>query len=80
MNKIFLHLLIEKRWLQFNQWLQKEINKIINASKFDKIFGYLEDKFLTYIFLILKYYIYICKFQNRKSPHFQGSKNYFNNK
>ena len=40
------------------------------------MFGYLEDMF-TYIFIILKYYIYICKFQGEKNPNFQGFQELF---
>ena len=32
-----------------------------------------DDKYLTYIFLLLKYFIYNCKFQE-KSLHFDGFK------
>ena len=39
------------------------------------MFGYDSDKFLTYLFLLLKYYVYICKFQN-KPPSFKGYKAY----
>ena len=34
-----------------------------------------DDKFHTYLFLLLKYYIYICKFQD-KIPSFDGYKSY----
>ena len=49
-----------------------------SASNFDKIFGVLNDKFLTYLFLCLKYHIYSCKFQN-KSPSFSGFKIFVKN-
>ena len=39
------------------------------------IFGCDQDKFLTFLFLMLKYYIYLCKFQN-KSPSFDESKTF----
>ena len=39
------------------------------------MFGFDNDKFLTFLFLLLKYYIYICKFQN-KVPSFEGYKTY----
>ena len=31
---------------------------------FDKIFGIQDDNFLTYLFLRVKYYLYLCKFQD----------------
>ena len=37
--------------------------------------GFDDDKFLTHLFLLLKYYVYICKFQN-KPPNFEGYKTY----
>ena len=44
-----------------------------SCSKFDKIFGILGDKFLTHLFLSLKYYIYVSKFQG-KNPNVIGFK------
>ena len=35
-------------------------------STFDKIFGLPLDKYITFICLCLKYYIYVCKFQDKK--------------
>ena len=40
-----------------------------------KMFGFDGDKFLTHLFLLLKYDIYICKFQS-KPPNFEGYKAY----
>ena len=49
------------------------------ALDFDKIFGVIfGDKFLTYLFLCLKYHIYSCKFQNKR-PTFCGFKIFFKN-
>ena len=39
------------------------------------MFGYEQDIFLTYLFLLFKYYIYLCKFQG-KSPNFEAFKAY----
>ena len=41
----------------------------ITISSFEKIFGIQDDKFLTFIFLALKYYIHCCKFSS-KIPNF----------
>ena len=41
------------------------------SPDFGKMFGIIEDTFLTYIFLVVKYYIYICKFQG-KTPDSNG--------
>ena len=45
--------------------------KLLCVSSFQKMFGYIDDKYVTYLFLLLKYFIYVCKFQN-KPPNFDG--------
>ena len=37
---------------------------LINVTNFEKLFGICTDKFVSYLFLLLKYHIYICKFKN----------------
>jgi len=57
--------------------LWKNIVKIINdkedanftITNFEKMFGIQDDKFLTFVFLCMKYYIYVSKFKNTK-PNF----------
>ena len=44
-------------------------------NNFKKMFGVSSDKFLSYLFLLLKYYIYVCKFKNVK-PNFNAFKLY----
>ena len=41
------------------------------------MFGVDDDNFITFLFLLLKYYIYTCKFQERKSS-FVSYKAYVN--
>ena len=36
----------------------------INVTNFEKLFGIPDDKFVTYLFLLLKFYINTCKFTN----------------
>ena len=55
--------------------INQKSNKVIHPSLFDKMFGYEQDIFLTYLFLLFKYYIYLCKFQG-KSPNFEAFKAY----
>ena len=43
----------------------------IQPTVFQKMFGMQDDQFLTYIFLLLKYYLYVCKFQGN-SPVTEG--------
>ena len=42
------------------------------------MFGIYKDNFLTYLFLCVKYYIYVCKFQNKK-PTFVGYTSFLKN-
>ena len=78
----FIHVFIECNvvkpiWDQTLNAISNKTHKILNASNSHKMFGYSEDKFVTFIFLTLKYYIYVCKFQ-KKSPDFQGFRTYLN--
>ena len=74
----YIHLFIEcvvvkPIWDAAIKVLVQKINKPPIFSIYLKMFGCDSDKFLTYLFLLLKYYIYICKFQN-KPPSFEGYK------
>ena len=60
-------------WKDIIRLINQKENTSINVSDFGKMFGIIEDKFLTYIFLVVKYYIYICKFQG-KTPDSNGLK------
>ena len=51
--------------------------KLAVTSTFDKLFGVTLDKYITYICLCLKYYIYVCKFQDKK-PTFTAFKTFLN--
>jgi hypothetical protein len=42
-----------------------DINFLI--SDFDKMFGVPGDQFLTYLFLCVKYHVFVCKFQSKKT-------------
>lgn len=46
-----------------------------SISLFDKMFGIQDDKFISYLFLCSKYYLYLCKFQN-KIPNFSHFVNF----
>ena len=49
--------------------------KNLNPSIFEQIFGFQDDKFITYIFLIFKYYIYKnCVNSRVLYPHFKDLK------
>ena len=53
--------------------IKQKIMRPLNITTFQKLFGCDQDKFLTFLFLLLKYYIYLCKFQNN-TPTFIGYK------
>ena len=78
----YLHIFVEcdvvkPLWDQTLNTINDKNHQVLNVSNFEKMFGLCEDKFVTYIFLIFKYYIYVCKFQ-KKIPDFQGFRNYLN--
>ena len=62
-------------WDETINAIAKKINQVLNPTTFEKMFGCENDKFITFLFLLLKYYIYICKFQG-KNPSFEGYKSY----
>ena len=48
------------------------------SSPFEKMFGIQGAKFITYLFLCVKYFLYVCKFQN-KIPDFTNFVNFLKN-
>ena len=76
----YIHIFVEcpnvkPIWDETVKAITQKTNKPLNVSTFEKMFSCDSDKFLTYLFLLLKYYIYICKFQS-KPPNFEGYKCY----
>lgn len=76
----YIHLFVEcpvikPIWDEIIHVMSKKMNQVVNPSIFEKMFGCGKDKFVTFLFLLLKYYIYICKFQG-KIPSFEGYKTY----
>ena len=66
---------VQPIWEETLKAITQKSKKPLNVSIFEQMFGFDSDKFLTYLFLLLKYYVYICKFQN-KPPSFKGYKAY----
>ena len=62
-------------WDKFVSIIQNKEDINFTISTFDKIFGVYKDKFLTYLCLCIKYYIYVCKFQN-KNPNVNSCINF----
>ena len=52
---------------------RSQVNR--EMSNFEKVFGIIDNKFLAYIILCTKYFIYRCKFQDKK-PHINGLKSF----
>ena len=60
-------------WNEIILYINKKEKTNIAPSVSQKCFGIQDDKYLTYIFLLLKYFIYNCKFQD-KPLNFDGFK------
>ena len=76
----FLHLFIscpriQSLWQKTVDLVNQKEKKNIIFSDFERIFGFKGDSLISYIFLSLKYFIYLCKFQN-KIPDFACFKPY----
>ena len=64
---------VDPIWKNLVKIIQDKHDIDFSITNFDKMFGIHDDNFLTYIFLCVKYYIYVCKFQNKK-PNFTSLK------
>ena len=53
--------------------ISQKCENVYNVTNFEKLFGICSDKFVTYLFLLVKYYIYTCKFNN-SIPNFNAFK------
>ena len=60
-------------WQDLLTLINQKCNLNINISNFEKLFGICNDKFLTLLFLLLKYHIYCCKFSGNL-PNFASFK------
>ena len=65
-------------WQDLISKISKENSLNLNINDFDKMFGIRNDKFVTYLFLLMKYHIYVCKFTNTL-PNFLSFKSYVKN-
>ena len=61
--------IVKPIWNDLASVIRNKLDINYTNSSFDNMFGIQSDKFITYLFLCLKYYWYVCKFQN-KSPNF----------
>ena len=61
--------IVKPIWKDLVDVIRDKHDSNFRISSFDKIFGIQDDQFLTYLFLCVKYYLYVCKFQT-KIPNF----------
>ena len=62
-------------WLEIDNIFHLNTEFDCQLSNFEKVFGIFDNKFLTYIILCTKYFIYRCKFQDKK-PHVNSLKSF----
>ena len=60
-------------WKTLFDLLIQKYDPNFTLTNFVKLFGVLKDKFVTYLILLVKNYIYICKFKN-ESPNSEAFK------
>ena len=51
-------------WHELLTLIHLKLDPNFNLTTFEKLFGTPSDKFLSYLFLLLKYFIYTCKFKS----------------
>ena len=61
--------IVKPIWKDLVELIRDKHDSNFTISSFDQIFGIQDDKFLTYLFLCMKYYLYVCKFQSKR-PNF----------
>ena len=67
--------LVKPLWLEIGNIFLLNTEFDSQLSNFEKVFGIIDNKFLTYIILCTKYFIYRGKFQDKK-PHINGLKSF----
>ena len=67
--------LVKPLWLEIGNIFHLNSTFDSQLSNFEKVFGIFNEKFLTYIILCTKYFIYRCKFQDKK-PDINGLKSF----
>ena len=62
-------------WQDLLTIISQKCDNTIKVTNFEKLFGISSDKFVSYLFLLLKYHIYTCKFNNNL-PNFTVFKSF----
>ena len=70
--------IVKPIWNDLVKVIKDKYDTGFTISSFVKNFGIQNDKFITYLFLCLKYYLYLCKFQN-KIPNWTHYVNFLKN-
>ena len=52
-------------WHDLLTIISQNFDSNITVTNLEKLFGICTDKFVSYLFLLLKYHIYTCKFTNK---------------
>ena len=65
-------------WNDLDKIIRNKHDINFASSPFEKMFGIQGDKFITYLFLCVKYFLYVCKFQ-KKIPNFTNFVNFLKN-
>ena len=68
-NETMVHLfceceLVTPLWQDLLDIIIQRNKSAITVTNFEKLFGICNDRFISYLFLLLKYHIFICKFQD----------------
>jgi len=57
---------IEPLWRELVNNIKSKHDINFDLSNLEKLFGVTSDTYITFVCLSLKYYIYICRFQDKK--------------
>lgn len=69
-EETIIHLFIECEkvaplWQDLLSIISQKSEEDIQITNFEKMFGVVSDKFVSYLFLLLKYHVYTCKFSSK---------------
>ena len=69
-DETIIHLFIECEkvaplWQDLLSIISQKSEEDIQITNFEKMFGVVSDKFVSYLFLLLKYHVYTCKFSSK---------------
>lgn len=62
-------------WRKLADVIQRKHDPQFVLTNFCKLFGVIDDKYLSFLMLVLKYFVFVCKFKDTK-PHFKAFSTY----